>query len=66
MAVSEASKGISRPTIARVLEFCFSYDPQGQKYKLQITKISATIILFFAAILFLVLLLKPKRKKKEL
>lgn len=64
MAVSEASKGISRPTIARVLEFCFSYDPQGQKYKLQITKISATIILFFAAILFLVLLLKPKRKKE--
>lgn len=65
MAVSEASKGISRPTIARVLEFCFSYDPQGQKYKLQITKISATIILFFAAILFLVLILKLKRKQKE-
>ncbi len=65
MAVNEASKGISRPTIARVLQYCFAYDPQGQKYTLQITKISATIILFFALLLLLVLILKPKRKKKE-
>lgn len=65
MAVTEASQGISRPTISRVLEYCFSYDPQGQKYKLQITKISATIILFFAFVLLIVLVLKPKRKGKE-
>jgi protein SCO1/2 len=65
MAVTEASKGISRPTINRVLEYCFSYDPQGQKYKLQITKVSATIIIFFALILFLVLLLKPKKKNQN-
>lgn len=63
MAVTEASKGISRPTISRVLEYCFSYDPQGQKYKLQITKVTATIIIFFALLLLLVLILKPKRKK---
>ena len=63
MAVSEASQGVSRPTITRVLQFCFSYDPQGQKYTLQITKISATVILFFALILLLVLIIKPKRKK---
>jgi len=65
MAITEASKGISRPTIARVLEFCFSYDPQGQKYTLQITKISATIILFFSVILLLVLILKKKKKSTE-
>lgn len=63
MAVTEASKGISRPTISRVLEYCFSYDPQGQKYKLQITKVSATIIIFFALVLLIVLIVKPKRKK---
>lgn len=62
MAVAEASKGISRPTISRVLEFCFSYDPQGQKYKLQITKVAASVILFFALLLLIVLILKPKRK----
>jgi len=62
MAVSEASQGISRPTINKVLDYCFSYDPQGQKYKLQITKVSATIILFFALILFIFLLIKPKKR----
>jgi protein SCO1/2 len=65
MAVTEASKGISSPTISRVLEYCFSYDPQGQKYKLQITKVSATIILFFALLLFIFLLLKPKKKNNQ-
>lgn len=65
MAVTEASKGISRPTINRVLEFCFSYDPQGQKYKLQITKIAATIILFFGVLLLAFLVLKPKKRRKE-
>ncbi|MFA6401178.1 MAG: SCO family protein [Salinivirgaceae bacterium] len=64
MAVSEASQGLSRPTINRVLEYCFSYDPQGQKYKLQITKISATIIIFFALVLFLVLVIKRKKSKQ--
>jgi len=62
MAVTEASKNQSRPTINRVLEYCFSYDPQGQKYKLQITKISATIIIFFAVVLFLILIIKRKKK----
>ena len=64
MAVSEASKGISRPTINRVLEFCFSYDPQGQKYKLQITKVAATIILFLGVLLLAFLVLKPKKKQE--
>lgn len=65
MAINEASKGISRPTINRVLEFCFSYDPQGQKYKLQITKVAATIILFFGVLLLAFLVLKPKKRKEE-
>lgn len=65
MSVIEASKGISRPTVNRVLEYCFSYDPAGQSYKLQITKVVATLTLIFAGILLLVLFLKPKRKNKD-
>jgi protein SCO1/2 len=62
MAVVEASKGISGPTINKVLEFCFSYDPEGKKYVFNITKISGSIILGIALILFLVLSLKKRRK----
>jgi len=65
MAVSEASQGVSRPTINRVLEYCFSYDPQGQKYSLQVTKVAATIIIAFALLLLGILMIKPKSKRKK-
>ena len=61
MAITEASQGISRPTISKVLQYCFSYDPEGRKYKLQITKVAATIIIFFALLLLIILMLKPKK-----
>lgn len=63
MAIVEASKGQSGPTLNKVLRYCFSYDPIGQAYVLNITKVSGTIILFFAVLLLLFLVLKPKRKK---
>lgn len=66
MAIVEASKGQSGPTMNKVLRFCFSYDPVGQTYVFNVTKISATIILFFALILLLYLVLKPKRKTQSI
>lgn len=62
MAVVEASKGQSGPTINKVLRYCYSYDPAGQTYVMNITKVSGTLILFFAVLLLLFLILKPKRK----
>ena len=64
MSLLEAAQGKSGPTINRVLQYCYSYDPEGQKYVLNITKVSATVILFFAAVLLLVLFLFRKRKTK--
>jgi len=63
MAIVEASKGQSGPTLNKVLRFCYSYDPTGQTYVLNITKVSATLIMFFALILLLFMVFKPKRKK---
>lgn len=65
MAIVEASKGISGPTINKMLEFCFSYDPQGKKYVFNITKISGSLILGMALILFLVLSLKKRKTKSD-
>jgi protein SCO1/2 len=65
MALIEAQKGQSRPTINRVLEFCFNYDPEGRRYTLQVTKISATIIIFFALFLLIVLIFRSNRKKSK-
>jgi protein SCO1/2 len=65
MALIEAQKGLSRPTINRVLEYCFSYDPEGRRYTLQVTKIAATIIIFLAAFLFIILIVRSSRKKSK-
>lgn len=62
MAIVEASKGQSGPTLNKVLRFCYSYDPVGQTYVMNITKISGTLILFFAALFLMILIFKPKRK----
>ncbi|WP_346858733.1 SCO family protein [uncultured Draconibacterium sp.] len=63
MAIVEASKGQSGPTLNKVLRFCYSYDPVGQTYVLNITKVSATLIMFFALVLLLFMVFKPKRRK---
>lgn len=62
MSILEASEGKSGPTINRVLQYCYSLDPEGQKYVLNITKVTATLILFFAVVLLLVMFLFRKRK----
>jgi len=64
MAVVEASEGRSGPTINKFLKFCFSYDAEGKKYVLNITKVSGSIIIFLALALFLTLLLKKNKKKQ--
>ena len=63
MAIVEASKGQSGATLNKVLRFCYSYDPVGQTYVMNVTKITGTLILFFAVILLLVLIFKSKKKE---
>ncbi|MBL6962205.1 MAG: SCO family protein [Bacteroidetes bacterium] len=65
MAVMEASEGRSSPTISKVLDYCFSYDPDGKKYVFNITKIAATAVILFAVIFFLVLVFKRKKPQTE-
>jgi protein SCO1/2 len=63
LAILEASEGKSGATISKVLQFCYSYDAASQHYVMDITKVSATIILFFALTLLIYLLVKSRRKK---
>ncbi|MCX6244250.1 MAG: SCO family protein [Bacteroidetes bacterium] len=65
MALIEAQKGLSRPTINRVLDFCFSYDPAGRRYTLAVTQVAGTIIIFLALVLFISLLIRSSRKKSK-
>lgn len=62
MAIIEASQGKSGPTLNRVLRYCYAYDPIGQTYVMNFTKVGGILILFFAAIFLAILLLKPKNR----
>lgn len=64
MAIVEAADEKSGPTINKMLKFCFSYDPGGQKYVLNFTKISGSIILLIALGLLLTLIIKGRSKIK--
>jgi len=64
MAIVEASKGKSGPTINKVLQFCFSYDPEGKKYVFNVTKVSGGIILVAAFLFLLTLIIKSRKNKK--
>jgi len=62
MAIIEAQKGIARPTINKILEYCFAYNPTSHTYTLQVTRIVGSIILFIAIVIFIILLLKKRKK----
>jgi protein SCO1/2 len=62
MTILDAAEGKAGPTINRVLQYCYSYDPEGQKYALNIFKVTGTLIILMGVVLFLVLVLFRKRK----
>jgi protein SCO1/2 len=64
MAVIEASEGKATPTIARVIKFCFKYDPEGKTYVFNILKVFGGGILVLAVILVVFLSVKPRKQKK--
>ncbi len=65
MSIIEASEGKSGPTINRVLQYCYSYDPAGQKYVLNITKVTGALIIFIALLFFMILGIKSRFSKKS-
>ena len=62
MALLDAGSGKTSPTIAKALQFCFSYDPEGRGYTLNITRIFGSIMLLSLGIFLTVLLVKKKKK----
>jgi protein SCO1 len=65
MAIVEAQKGIPRPTINRLLEFCYSYDPSGRRYVLEVTKVSGVLILFMALVILTTLIVRSRTRKSK-
>jgi len=65
MAVLETSKGKSGPTINKVLQYCYSYDPEGQGYVLSITRVAGILITFILLLFFVSLALRSVIKARR-
>lgn len=66
LAVIEASEGRSTPGINKLLKICFSYDPVGRKYVLNVTRIAGGGMLIILAGFVLILTLKRKKNKLKI
>jgi len=65
LAVSEASAGRTGPTIAKVLNFCYSYDPEGRRYAFNIVRVSGVVIVGLVAVFIIVFVVRPGKKPAE-
>lgn len=66
MSVLEASEGRIGTTVNKILQFCYAYDPAGQTYVLNITKVLGTIVIILTVLLFIALTIKPLLRKLKI
>ena len=60
----EAANGKIGPSINRLLAFCYSYDKEEDSMVFNITKVSGTLIMFFAVVIFLILVFMRRKPVK--
>jgi protein SCO1/2 len=65
LALMEASQGRVGPTIAKLVHFCFSYDPKSNKLVFNMLRVTGTVTLLFALSFVVFLILKGKKPQKE-
>ncbi|HEY4785820.1 MAG TPA: SCO family protein [Bacteroidales bacterium] len=65
MAIAESSKGVSGPTINKILQFCYGYDIKSRRYSLDVTAVGGGLILLILLGIVFTLIFKPMLRKKR-
>jgi protein SCO1/2 len=65
LALAEAKAGHVGTTIRKMVQFCFSYDPEQKTYVFNVLRVSATVILATLGIFLAYLLVSGKKKTKD-
>lgn len=60
MAVAEANAGRPGPTVTKLLKFCYSYDPAGRRYELNVTRVAGVATLLLAGLFAVTLFVRRK------
>jgi len=65
LAVMEASQGHSTPTISKILNMCYTYDPEGKHYVFNFVHVGGVVIVGLVALFVVVFIVIPKKKKER-
>jgi len=65
MGVYEAARGNVVPTTARLLNFCFSYDPEGRTYVFNLARVVGIVMLTSVAFFLAFLIIITRRKRGQ-
>lgn len=65
LALYEAKEGHIGTTIRKMVQYCFSYDPEQKTYVFNVLRVSATVILATLGAFLAFLLLTGKKKPKD-
>jgi protein SCO1 len=65
LAVLEASQGHTTPTISKILNMCYSYDPEGKHYVFNFVHIGGMVIVGLVALFVMVFIVLPKKKNER-
>jgi protein SCO1/2 len=62
LALIEASQGRIGPAVTKVLRFCFSYDPRGNKLVFNALRVTGTVTILFALSFILFIIFKGRKR----
>ena len=65
MANMETAQGKEVSVVGKIIQFCFSYDPGGKTYTINLLKIFGAGIIFAAAVFVVFVLVKPQKGKRK-
>jgi protein SCO1/2 len=65
LALAEAKEGQVGTTIRKMVQYCFSYDPEQKTYVFNVLRVSATVILATLGIFLAYLIVGGKKKSKD-
>uniref|UniRef100_C6E7U5 SCO family protein n=1 Tax=Geobacter sp. (strain M21) TaxID=443144 RepID=C6E7U5_GEOSM len=64
LALVEARQGRRGATMAKVVDYCFSFDPQKKSYQFNLLRVSATVIIFCVVSFLIFLIVTGRRDRK--
>lgn len=65
LALTEAKSGLTGASVRKLMEYCFSYDPEEKTYTFKLLRVSATVVIVCTGSFLAFLLLTGNQKRKN-